>query len=77
MCYWKRDMRDRVGFGEGMRNILEEENIELIEIGGGEDLRVMVKGWVKGVKEDVCDVLRDGKEDVRDREFLVGEMGGV
>ncbi|WP_250668436.1 acyltransferase domain-containing protein, partial [Escherichia coli] len=35
MSYWKRHMTDTVRFAEGITNILQQDNIQLIEIGPG------------------------------------------
>ncbi|OLP64678.1 Polyketide synthase PksJ [Bacillus pumilus] len=73
--YWKRQMTDTVRFAEGITNILQEENIQFIEIGPGQDLSVMVNRSLNGKNQQVCHVLRHAKQDVTDSEFLLGQIG--
>ncbi|MFW5428137.1 non-ribosomal peptide synthetase/type I polyketide synthase [Bacillus pumilus] len=75
MSYWKRHMTDTVRFAEGITNILQEDNIQLIEIGPGQDLSVMVNRSLNGLNQHVCHVLRHAKQDVTDTEFLLSQMG--
>ncbi|MGG1220851.1 amino acid adenylation domain-containing protein [Priestia endophytica] len=75
VSYWKRHMTDTVRFAEGITQLVQEENIQFVEIGPGQDLSVMVNRSLNGQNQHVCHVLGPAKQDVSDSAFLLGQIG--
>jgi iturin family lipopeptide synthetase A len=74
--YWARHLRETVRFGDGVSELLKEDDSVFIEMGPGKVLSMLVRRHSdKGSGHMVVDLIRHPQEKVSDQFHLLGKIG--
>ncbi|HKG13542.1 MAG TPA: amino acid adenylation domain-containing protein, partial [Pyrinomonadaceae bacterium] len=74
-AYWARHLRQTVRFADGVREVLQDENALLLEVGPGRSLGAMVKPLARETGRPVINSLRHPNEQTSDEEVLTRALG--
>ena len=74
--YWTRHLRETVRFGEGVRELVEEPQLVLLEIGPGQTLTTLARRNMERVAERVAlPSLRQPQSQQSDVAFMLETLG--
>ncbi len=74
-AYWARHLRQAVRFADGVREVLQDENALMLEVGPGHALSAMVKPLARETGQPVINSLRHPNEQLSDEEVLTRALG--
>jgi amino acid adenylation domain-containing protein len=74
-AYWAQHLRRTVRFADGVREVLQDKNTLLLEVGPGHALSAMVKPLARGSGQPVINSLRHPNEQASDAEVLLRALG--
>ncbi len=74
--YWVNHLRDTVRFAEGIKSILKDENVILLEVGPGRGLNALVNRFIKMEKRQrVINVSRQFSDKFSDNYYFLKALG--
>jgi acyl transferase domain-containing protein len=73
--YWAHHLRQAVRFGEGVRELMKEQNLVLLEVGPGQTLTSLVRRNMESAHDRALSSLRQPQSNNSDVEFILKTLG--
>ena len=75
--YWVKHLRNTVQFADGIKELTDDNNSILLEVGAGKTLATLAKQNVQKDNLSVLTSLRHPKEEISDTNFILNSLGNL